>query len=342
MWSNLALVPLVAFGWFASGQMDTIRFNPPEEFEGTSVGKPWSLEGTLELRASEDRRDRPAQKSQQRVHELSIGGGWKFDSQTRAFAEFSVESIENESQFFVRQAFLDWNIWKDRVQFRIGQQFLPVGLLNERDNWFSSRPAFVDRLLGSSKGIDMGAVASLRPLGEIFYLEGGAFSGRTIRAEDGQNAGPEKEPSFISIKSESKWHSAFLTKFDHDLAFQDAVAALGVGAEVRAPAENFWGGSFLIEAWNFTERQVLGPEQQNRSWWLNGEVRAGPLALGQRYSESRAEVASTRLALEKSSLYFADYQLVKGVHLRAERVIETQDDVLRDDLVGRILVRKVW
>ncbi|HMN66980.1 MAG TPA: hypothetical protein PKC28_00425 [Bdellovibrionales bacterium] len=69
-------------------------------------------------------------------------------------------------------------------------------------------------------------------------------------------------------------------------------------------------------------------------WWK--------LTLGQRYSESRAEVESAvarmQLPTELSKVYFLDFAVVPEVRLRAERVMETQSEVQKDEWVARALV----
>lgn len=305
--------------------------------------KAYTLDFKMELRAQRDLRDRPQTRARQGVHEVSLGGSYRFDREASVVLELSAEELNQQSTFFAKQALIDWTFWPQYMRLRLGQQFLPVGLINERDNWFSSNPPFMQKIFAASKGIDLGAILDVYPLGNSWvYLEGGTFSGRFVREEDARTASPEQAPRLVSLKSHSEFHDAFATYFEHDLAFFDPLRAWGTGFELRAPE---WYGlkpSLLTEYWSFRQVQRVGPDELNRALLIYGQLEWWRLKAGYRWSEStgrlQSAVGSEALPLEHSRLLSLDVRLLQGFKLRGERVLETQSEVLRDEWVARALV----
>ena len=326
----------------------TLSLEAPEAPK-SSTTKPWSLDSTVELRSTQDQRPAARAESASQVHEVSVGILWNPEENLDVRVEASFE----EDRFFIREATLTWTAatWFD---LKVGQMFLPVGLVHPRDNWFSSLPPYTRRLLTEEKAIDMGAVARIRPFSKPFlYLEAGEFAGQLVREQDELRADPEGRPRVISLKSDTSYAQVFVSRFEHDLAFFDKVEAWGAGFELTSPDSSSGGWTFplsgrlLIEGWQFKETQEIGPFQQNRAWLINPEIRFRRFALGQRYSESRGDVVSSTttvpLALEISNVYYADLEAFKGIHVRAERVRETTDgNALRDEWVGRLITRLVF
>lgn len=298
----------------------------------------------MELRDEHDLRDRPQNRDRQELHELSVEAGYHFDPRVDALVELSLESWRGKQELFAKQALIDWRPWVGYTRVRLGQQFLPVGLINPRDNWFSSNPPFMQKLFTESKGIDLGAVLDVYPLAadHLAYLEGGVFAGRFARAEDEREDAPQRAPRVLSLKSHSGAHDAFLTYFEHDLAFADPVKAWGGGFELRSNERRPVKGALLAEFWRIDQLQTLGPNQRDDALLLYGEVEWWRLKLGWRWSQERGRLISAvghdALPVETSRLYALDFKITPEFSLRAERVSETQDEILRDEWVGRALL----
>ncbi|MBX3020232.1 MAG: hypothetical protein KF799_01035 [Bdellovibrionales bacterium] len=329
----------------ARAQESQSYLNVKSEDEVEHSGKPWSFDLTAELRATNDeRRDRPQTRNRQSLHELSVGGGYRFDSHFSAELELSVEQLHDESTFFVKQAYVKGEAWEERLQVLAGQQFLPIGLTLPREHWFTANPPFMDKLVGGAKPIDLGVVARVQPLGNAWLMiEGGVFSGQMVREQDARLGEPEKAPRVASLKSHSEHHDVFLTYFEHDLAFYDPLRAYGFGGEFRTP--QWFGllkGSVTGEFWQIEQIQRSGPDERTNGYLLVGQVDFWRLAAGYRFSEASARLVtatnSTSLPRENSRLAFVQMQLAPMLLLRAERLIDEQSVVLRDEWAGRLLL----
>lgn len=309
----------------------------------------WSGDFNLELRSAHDLRDRPENKSQDEIHEISVGGRYRFDNDLSVEAEFSVEPINGQSTFFAKRALIDWSPFHDVIRLRLGQQFLPVGLINERDNWFSSNPAYMQKLFAQSKGIDLGAVADVYPWAghSLIYAEAGTFAGRFVREEDQRAPSPEIAPRVLSLKSHSAFHDAFATYYEHHLAFSDPLKAWGAGFEARLPG-SLPGfslpvqGRLLSEYWRIDQLQAMGPLERDQAFLIYGELDWWRLSVGYRWNQTSAETRSAlgreALPLSISRLWMLEYHIRPEFSLRAERVSEVQSEVLRDDWVARALI----
>ncbi|NJL25377.1 MAG: hypothetical protein HC902_09495 [Calothrix sp. SM1_5_4] len=267
------------------------------------------------------------------------GGFFSLRPDLDATLELSLEELEGESAFFRETRLLTWAPWRPHFEIRIGQQFLPVGLLNERDNWFSSNPPYMDRLFAGSKGVDLGVAADFDPLGgRHLYLQASMFAGRLIRSEDAMAGGPELAPRVLSVKSHSEYHDLFLTYFTHDLAFYDPVRAYGLGFELRSADWSGWRGRVLSEAWRIRQSQALGPDELSHGYLVYSELVWRGLTLGARWSELQAKLLKSQsLPPSRSRLYLAEVELTRGLSLRVERVCEIQSEIQRDEWVGRVL-----
>lgn len=329
-------------GAWAQESQSTLDLSGPEQVVEVR-DKAYEVEFKMELRAQRDRRDRAQTNSAESVHEISLGGRYEVDRRVGLNLEISVEQLEGETKFFAKQAFVDWEPWADRLRILMGQQFVPVGLIGPRDNWFSSNPPFMQRIFAASRGIDLGAVVDVLPLpSEVLYLQGGSFAGRPVRAGDQRKQAPEKAPRVLSLKSRSEFHEAFATFYEHDLAFFDPVKAWGAGAQWDSPGWRDFQLSLLAEYWRFDQIQRVGPTQRNLAWIGYAQLKWWRLKTGYRFSESQGEMMSAlardRLPLEASELWLVAVNMTKEFSLQAERVIETQNEVLRDEWVARALV----
>ena len=269
----LWLARLVGAPAVAESPRATLRAEvPPPEAKPRPVLRKIEPEIHLELRARNDLRDRPETRSEQNVHEVSLGAGYRFTEQVATEVELAVERLNDQSTFFVKQAFIDYKPYEDHLRLRVGQQPLPVGLVNERDSWFSSNPPFMAKLLTTDdQAIDLGATAQLTPGNQRWlYLEGGTYSGRLVREADARSASPDKAPTVASLKSDGEYHRLFASYFEHDLAFYDPVRAYGAGFELDGPETWSVRPSLLGEYWQMRELQKLGPDQHARgSRWRN-------------------------------------------------------------------------
>ncbi len=327
-------------------------FSALAQESGTSVvalpedaaGKPYEIEFEIEYRAQEDRRsERPQTKTRHSLHEIALGGHYRIEKTIGVRGEMAVESDGREQRFFVKEALILYSPWENYVEARIGQQFLPVGLVNERDDWFSSNPGFMEKIFTAEKSIDLGVVTVFRPYNqEWIFLEGGVFSGRVLREEDERSGSPEKTPRVLSLKSKSEFHDAFLTYFEHDYAYFDPVRAFGGGFELRSPRHWPVRGEFMIEHWRFQEIQSAGPDVDNQAWLLHGRVEWWRLGLGHRFSQNNSHLrtVNSRFALptEVSRLSYVDFKIAEPFLIRGEAIKEVQDEVVRDELVARALL----
>lgn len=332
------LVPAVA-----RTQDSESRLTLPAESPTPQLKKPWSVDFLMELRSRQDLRQRPQNSDDQSVHEISLGGRYEFDTEVATELELTFEKIGNESQVFPKTAFIQWRPWRQYLDFKLGQQFLPVGLINPRDNWFSSNPPFYQKLLTEGKAVDLGFATQVHPFAKDWlYFEGSVFSGRMVREEDQRNEAPESAPRIFSLKSDSDYHQAFLSYLEHDLAFYDPVKAWGAGFELQSKSWRSVKASLLTEYWQFQQIQRLGPDERTEALVLFGQLKWWRLTGGYRWSESLSRIAnsegSTALPIETSRLAFLDVQLAPVLSLRAERVVETQSQVLRDEWVARALL----
>lgn len=314
----------------------------PEKIEETAY-KPWSADMTVELRATSDKRDRPQNKNRQSIYEVAAGGSYRFDKTLKVKAELSVEQINDESTFYVKQAFVEWNTLKHHVEVIAGQQFLPVGLYQPRENWFSYNPPFMDKLVGFAKPIDLGIVARIHAFEKPWlFAEGGVFSGQLVREQDARLGEPERAPRILSLKSHSEYHDVFLSYWEHDLAFYDPLRAYGAGGEIKTPEWKSLKGSFLAEFWQMEQIQANGPDERTNAYMLVGQVDFWKLSAGYRFSEAFGRLVTATgangLPREVSRLAFLEVELAPMLKLRGERVIDEQSVVLRDEWAGRLLL----
>lgn len=354
MLSNWIQVPAAVFAaalmssaapvFAMANESSTSVFEIPEKEEAAAEkDKPWSIDVRAELRSSQDRRDRPQNKNRNNVHEISVGGSYEF-GEFESELELSVEQLspDEPSVFFVKQALVRWNSRPAFGSIVAGQQFVPLGLVSPRDNWFSSNPPWMRALLGGSKGSDLGVTVRLQPLAnEWLAAEGGVYSGQMVRGQDQRVGSPEKAPRLLSLRSHSEYHDAFASYWEHDLAFYDPIRAYGAGAELRSPEWRSMKLSVLGEFWNFEQIQRDGPDQRTSAYLLHAQLDVWRFAGGVRFSEARSHLVSVGgrdpLPVETSRLAFAQVRLAPVLVLRAERVVEDQSVVLRDEWAGRLL-----
>jgi hypothetical protein len=327
----------------ASAQEARSTLRLDDQAQRESSKRSYDLDFRMELRTERDQRERPQNRARESVHEISLGGEYRFDRAVGAVIELSFEQLNGESTFFAKRAFVDWTPWAGAVETRLGQQFIPVGLINERDNLFSSNPPFLQRIFAASKGIDLGVVVDIYPLNNRWlFAEGAVFSGRPVREADQRSEAPEKAPRALNLKSHSEFHDAFATYYEHDLAFFDPIKSWGAGFEFRSPEWHRFRASLLSELWRFDQLQKIGPREESRAFLLFGRLQWWRMFTGYRWSESRGQIVSAlgrdRLPLESSRLFLFGAQLASMFSIQAERVMETQSQVLRDEWVGRAIL----
>lgn len=303
--------------------------------------KPWKADLHFELRSTQDRRPPPQARSETVFQRATLGIEDRIADNLLGRFSLSMEHFESDSRYYVDEAYLSWTIpWS---QIRIGQQYLDVGLFNVHDDLFSSMPAYTRLLFGAENDVDLGLQVSLFPWNQKWlYLEAGRFAGELVRAEDERRGHAKTPPTYVSLKSESSWYQAFLTYFAHELPYADPVHATGAGFEISGTVYKDVSAAVISEVWDFTQIQKDGPDQRNLAGTVYLSARWRHLGAGWRWSESKSKLMSTngadRLPTADGRLFHLDFIWNSSARLRLERVQEIQDEVLRDEWVGRLLV----
>lgn len=325
----------------------TIETTLPKASDQETEKSKYQLSFDFEARSKNDlRADRPGQSSSQSVSEVGIGGNFAPDRNLELTGKVSMRQVNNESTVFVEEAFVRWSPWPEYAELKLGQQFVPVGFLNQegRDLWFSSNPQFLYNMFMGQNFIDLGAVATAYPFGtRDLALELGQFSGRVVRLEDERSGSPKKPPTVFSLKSERSFYKAFATYFEHNLAFYDPVRAWGAGIELRSPYTNWQVQPLILfERWRIEQLQSLGPKQRSEAWLLIAQASwwrlTGGVRLSQDESTLRFAGSQTALPLETSTVSFFEVTPHKFFRLRYEQVFDQQSEINRDETVLRAIV----
>ncbi len=307
-----------------------------------------TLDLNIEYRVQKDLRRRLANNSEEGFHEISLSGQYDFFNDLQFEFDFSTEKVDFQHQFKVNEAFLKWTPWVKNLRFRLGQQYLPVGLFNQRSNWFSTNPGFFRNIFATTNETsDLGLIVEILPLGSpYFFLELGTFLGRTNRSEDGRIGNSVRPPRLLSLKSKSKYHQSFLTHYQHHLAFRDETTAIGAGSEFFLNNALDINPHLLIEVWRTEQEQTFGPKQQSEAFVTYVGLEWWKFAWGYRWSVARSTVTgnetSIQLPDETNHLFMLEFKPVAQMAIRLERVYEVQSEILKNDWVGRALLNWTW
>lgn len=319
----------------------------PAEAQAQHVNseRKWDLDFYLELRSFDSKDERPILRNRQSIHEAELGFGYQLDPDLRLRLSGVSEEFSAKSEFYLKEAFVSYTPAPRWFELRLGQKLMSIGFLNELENSFSSNPGFYSKLWTAKKGIDLGAELEFYPFQEKFiYLKGAIYSGQILRPGDGRMDPPEAQPREFSLRSRSKYHEAFLSRFEQNLAFVDPLEANGLG--VNAASRDLLPGNFELkffsELWDITEVQSQGPNESTLGYFVFPSVRWKRISLGYRYGETKTTVGQNENRVElpsiQSRLVRAEVEVTPHFSLMAEQLHESSDRVLKNELTVRAIV----
>ncbi len=293
----------------------------------------------------ESRLQRAENPRKSEIRELSLGLNYQVQKELGFFIELSAEAFDDESEFFIAQAFLDLSFEEEYFfSARVGQQFYPVGWLNEEDNYFLSQPQYYDVLFKGDKGIDVGAVLRLHAFKDLsLVLEGSCFEGRVFRGSDQRSERADSHPCAVSLTSKTKWTDAYITHFQHDLAFYDRISANGIGFRSQLPMYQIYSLGLWGEFWRIESTQVDGPKSLITGGFIYPYLDVWRFRLGQRFAPVSTKVSySTQGKVEsriEDSLLRAEFRILPSLRLIYEdlKVQQKNGIALRDEWALRLL-----
>lgn len=281
------------------------------------------------------------------VRELSLGVKYKIQDELYLFVEGSAEEFNEESELFISQAYIDLDFSKDYFSSRIGQYYYPVGWLNENDHYFLNRPYYYQVLFKGQKGLDLGLSARLHPTqSKNLFFEGACFEGKVFRAADQRSGEANQRPCAFSFKLERKELQLYLTHFEYDLAFYDAIQANGIGLNWLSPLfyKEFFKFGVWSEYWQIKSKQQNGPEQLTLGGFIYPHLNFHRFRLGYRWAPTTSEVSYESLGKVESKvrdqLFRVEYQILSPLKLIYEDLQAKQSGgvTLHDEWALRVLL----
>lgn len=281
------------------------------------------------------------------VRELSLGVKYKIQDELYIFVEGSAEEFNEESELFISQAYIDLDFTKDYFSSRVGQYYYPVGWLNENDHYFLSRPYYYQVLFKGQKGLDVGLSARLHPTqSKNLFLEGACFEGKVFRASDQRSGEAAQRPCAFSAQLQNEDLQLYLTHFEYDLAFYDAIQANGIGFNWISPFlyKDFFKFGVWSEYWQIKSKQPKGPEQLTAGGFIYPHLDFHRFKFGYRWAPTSSEVSYESLGKVESKvrdqLFRVEYQILSPLKLIYEDLQAKQSGgvTLHDEWALRVLL----
>ena len=311
----------------------------------------WSLRAYFEGRQTESRLKRAEPTSRTEIQETELEINLRPEESLDFKISVGAEQFDNESQFYLREAYVDYKPLPRWFTIRAGQMLMNVGLLNQQEQLLSFTPAIYERLWTFKKGTDVGTELEIYPFpNQYLVLQAGFYSGRLVRPGDARMSVPDLAPRQISLRSRSSYHEAFLTHYEQELAYLDPVVARGVGAQVNSGELLPWGmqAGLLWETWQLTERQIRAPDQTTWGHLLFPTLSWDRWLIGYVYSESHGRVGSghgplgTITPANRMDILRAQVTLANYLRLQVDSVLQSGPEPLRDAVVGRLIFEKTF
>lgn len=313
---------VMSFNAFAQESADS-ELRLPVEVTNEAHGNdsPFQFSANLDLQSKESRLKGPRTESGGNIREISLGLTYKIQKEAELFVEGAAEEFDGETEFYVKQASINLDYSDYYLKGRAGQFFYPVGWLSEEDNYFLNQPRYYEDLFRGKKGLDLGALVRILPLkGELLSVEASCFEGRILRDADQRNDRAKQRPCALGLRSKGEYHEAFVTHFQHEMAFFDPLTANGGGLQLKTPQmNNLWDLGVWGEFWNIRSKQRSGPESVTNAGFVYPYVDVWKFRAGYRWSPAWTSVSYSGLGKVGSEvqdrLWRLEFQALKPLKL---------------------------
>ncbi len=320
----------------------TTELAKPEE---SALSRKVEIEAHLEIRNTENRQNRPENKRSTDIQEFALSFKGLIQKELGYFIEGAVEQFNGESEFLLKEAYLNILPEHRYSRFKVGQFYYPVGWLSQDDHWFISKPSYYGILFKGAKPLDTGASVELHPFEKPWvYATGSCFAGKVFRAEDGRDGEALDRPCEASLRSQTDWFDAYYSYFQHHLAFFDPVKAHGIGimSELTPVARwNRFQVGVVAEGFIIEENHQSGGTTNTEAWMAYVYAQVYRLRAGLRTSETLRDIelanGQTADNVVKEDLYRVEAHLLSNLNLIYEDELVKSDLTYEDRWALRLL-----